>query len=51
MLQLLENMMLVLLPVNLFAAGECVARRELDCSVVGATASSAVVLMILYCEG
>ena len=37
MLQLLEKMMLVLLPVNLFAAGECVARREFDCSVVGDT--------------
>ena len=39
--------MLVLLPVNLFfVAGECVARRAFDCSVVSDTGSFAVVLMI-----
>ncbi len=49
MLQLLENMLLVLLPMNVFAAGECVSRREFDCSVVGDTGSLAVVLMICWC--
>ncbi len=38
--------MLVLLLVNVFAVGECVARIYCECSVVGNTGSSVVVVMI-----
>ncbi len=53
MLQLLENLILVQSLMNVFAAGECVARIYLycECSFAGDTASSVVVLMILCCEG
>ena len=38
--------MLVQSLMNVFAAGECVARIYCECSVAGDTASSAVVLMM-----
>ena len=48
---MLIHVVLVLLLVNMFAAGECVSRRESDCSVVGDTGSFAVVVIIWCCEG
>ena len=44
-------MVLVLLLVNVFTSGQCVARRECDCFFAGDSASSAVVVIIWCCEG
>ncbi len=43
---MLVHVVLVLLLVNMFAAGECVARIYCECSFAGDTASSVVVVMI-----
>ena len=42
----LENLILVQSLINVFAAGECVARIYCECSFAGDTASSVVVVMI-----
>ena len=46
LLQMLVHVVLVLLLVNMFAAGECVARIYCECSVVGDTDCFSVVVII-----
>ena len=48
---MLIHVVLVLLLVNVIAAGECVARINCKCSVVSDTGCSFVVVIILWCEG
>ena len=46
---MLVHVVLVLLLVNMFAAGDCVARIYCECSVVGDTDCFSVVVMICWC--
>ena len=48
---MLVHVVLVLLLVNVFTSGQCVARRECDCFFAGDSASSAVVVINWCCEG
>ena len=48
---MLVHVVLVLLLVNVFTSGQCVARRECDCFFAGDSASSAVVVIMWCCEG